>query len=149
MRSAALGGRTVHVRLLTPDAAGTWRTAAGTWPTLWLPLLHRLLRRLHLVDEPHRRRRHREPARRPRGHAGGGLERWYSDRWNNGAGRRPGSGRPSTLQELRRLLEKATGARGSRRRGRTVHGRQGALLYAARHPGMFRATAAYSALHPP
>ncbi len=60
-------------------------------------------------------------------------------------GRRPGSGRPSTLQELRRLLESDWGA-GSRRvvAGPSMGG-QGALLYAARHPGMFRATAAYSA----
>ncbi|MFI5664313.1 alpha/beta hydrolase [Streptomyces sp. NPDC051684] len=145
VRASALGGRTVKVRLLTPDG---WNPDDRTkhWPTLWL--LHGCcgdytswtnmtdvasvdsLRDV-LVVMPE-----------------AGWNGWYSDWWNHGAGGDPAWDAFHT-RDLRRLLESDWGA-GSRRvvAGLSMGG-QGALLYAARHPGMFKAAAAYSgSAHP-
>ncbi|MFJ9123178.1 alpha/beta hydrolase [Streptomyces sp. NPDC102340] len=145
VRASALGGRTVKVRLLTPDG---WNPGDRTkhWPTLWL--LHGCcgdytswtnmtdvasvdsLRDV-LVVMPE-----------------AGWNGWYSDWWNHGEGGDPAWDTFHT-RDLRRLLESDWGA-GSRRvvAGLSMGG-QGALLYAARHPGMFKAAAAYSgSAHP-
>ncbi|MEV3858888.1 alpha/beta hydrolase family protein [Streptomyces sp. NPDC050095] len=145
VRSDALGGRTVKVRLLTPDGWNP-KDSHRHWPTLWL--LHgccgdytswtgatdvasvEVLRDV-LVVMPE-----------------AGWNGWYSDWWNGGQGGDP-AWETFHTQELRRLLERDWGA-GSRRvvAGLSMGG-QGALMYAARHPGMFRAAAAYSgSVHP-
>ncbi|WP_431988809.1 alpha/beta hydrolase [Streptomyces parvulus] len=147
VRSTALGGRTVKVRLLTPDG---WdpsdRHHRRHWPTLWL--LHGCcgdytswtamtdvartdsLRDV-LVVMPE-----------------AGWNGWYSDWWNHGEGGGPAWETFHTV-ELRRLLERDWGAGDNRVVAGLSMGGQGALSYAARHPGMFRAAAAYSgSAHP-
>ncbi|MFJ5038570.1 alpha/beta hydrolase [Streptomyces parvulus] len=147
VRSTALGGRTVKVRLLTPDG---WdpsdRHHRRHWPTLWL--LHGCcgdytswtamtdvartdsLRDV-LVVMPE-----------------AGWNGWYSDWWNHGEGGDPAWETFHTV-ELRRLLEHDWGAGDNRVVAGLSMGGQGALSYAARHPGMFRAAAAYSgSAHP-
>ncbi|WP_432103097.1 alpha/beta hydrolase [Streptomyces sp. bgisy091] len=145
VKSAALGGRTVEVRLLTPDG---WNPhdRHRHWPTLWL--LHGCcgdytswtamtdvaetdsLRDV-LVVMPE-----------------AGWNGWYSDWWNHGEGGDPAWETFHTV-ELRHLLERDWGAGRDRVVAGLSMGGQGALLYAARHPGMFKATAAYSgSAHP-
>ncbi|RFU87525.1 esterase family protein [Streptomyces triticagri] len=145
VRSSALGGRTVNVRLLTPDG---WDPADRSRhrPTLWL--LHgccgdytswtgstdvaeiESLRDV-LVVMPE-----------------AGRNGWYSDWWNDGRGGDP-AWETFHTEELRRLLESDWGASSNRTVAGLSMGGQGALLYAARHPGMFKATAAYSgSAHP-
>ncbi|MET9317406.1 alpha/beta hydrolase family protein [Kribbella sp. NPDC003505] len=144
VRSQALGGRTVNVRLLTPDG---WNPADSRqhWPTFWLlhgccgdytswsgtdiakiPSLRKIL-----VVMPE-----------------AGWNGWYSDWWNYGAGGDPAWETFHTV-ELAHLLEHGWGASSNRVVAGLSMGGQGALLYAARHPGMFRAAAAYSgSAHP-
>jgi diacylglycerol O-acyltransferase/trehalose O-mycolyltransferase len=144
VRSQALGGRTVNVRLLTPDG---WNPADRRqhWPTFWLlhgccgdytswsgtdiakiPSLRKVL-----VVMPE-----------------AGWNGWYSDWWNYGAGGDPAWETFHTV-ELAHLLEHGWGASSNRVVAGLSMGGQGALLYAARHPGMFRAAAAYSgSAHP-
>ncbi|MER7249158.1 alpha/beta hydrolase family protein [Kribbella sp. NPDC000426] len=144
VRSQALGGRTVNVRLLTPDG---WDPADRSqhWPTFWLlhgccgdytswsgtdiatiPSLRKVL-----VVMPE-----------------AGWNGWYSDWWNYGAGGDPAWETFHTV-ELAHLLEHGWGASSNRVVAGLSMGGQGALLYAARHPGMFRAAAAYSgSAHP-
>ncbi|MET8472012.1 alpha/beta hydrolase family protein [Streptomyces sp. NPDC006422] len=145
VRATALGGRTVKVRLLTPDG---WDPGDRTkqWPTLWL--LHGCcgdytswtaktdvasvdsLRDV-LVVMPE-----------------AGWNGWYSDWWNHGAGGDPAWDTFHT-RDLRRVLERDWGAGPRRVVAGLSMGGQGALLYAARHPGMFKAAAAYSgSAHP-
>lgn len=144
VRSTALG-RTVKVRLLTPDG---WdhRSPNQTWPVLYL--LHgccgdytswtamtdvaRIPRLRHvLVVMPE-----------------AGDTGWYSDWWNYGNGGAP-AWETFHLRELRPLLEEHYGA-GTRRvvAGLSMGG-LGALLYAGRHPGMFRAAASFSGMVDP
>ncbi|WP_399892055.1 alpha/beta hydrolase [Streptomyces sp. BBFR51] len=147
VRSAALGGRTVDVRLLTPDGWNPHdRRHRQHWPTLWL--LHGCcgdytswtsmtdvaeiadLRDV-LVVMPE-----------------AGWNGWYSDWWNHGKGGDP-AWETFHTKELRRLLERDWGAGSDRVVAGLSMGGQGALSYAARHPGMFKATAAYSgSAHP-
>ncbi|MFI1292656.1 alpha/beta hydrolase [Streptomyces sp. NPDC020792] len=145
VRSAALGGRTVKVRLLTPDG---WNPSDRRqhWPTLWLlhgccgdytswTALTDVARidslRDVLVVMPE-----------------AGWNGWYSDWWNNGQGGDPAWETFHTV-ELRHLLERDWAAGANRVVAGLSMGGQGALLYAARHPGMFKATAAYSgSAHP-
>ncbi|WP_338693110.1 alpha/beta hydrolase family protein [Streptomyces sp. Q6] len=145
VRSPALGGRTVTVRLLTPDG---WEPGqrGRHWPTLWL--LHGCcgdytswtaktdvaridsLRDV-LVVMPE-----------------AGWNGWYSDWWNGGRGGDP-AWETFHTQELRHLLERDWGAGSDRVVAGLSMGGQGALLYAARHRGMFKAAAAYSgSAHP-
>ncbi|WP_425839199.1 alpha/beta hydrolase [Streptomyces fractus] len=145
VRASALGGRTVKVRLLTPDG---WNPddRGKHWPTLWL--LHGCcgdytswtnmtdvasvdtLRDV-LVVMPE-----------------AGWNGWYSDWWNHGRGGDPAWDTFHT-RDLRRLLESDWGAGPRRVVAGLSMGGQGALLYAARHPGMFKAAAAYSgSAHP-
>jgi diacylglycerol O-acyltransferase/trehalose O-mycolyltransferase len=145
VRSQALGGRTVKVRLLTPDG---WDPTDRRqhWPTLWL--LHGCcgdytswtsatdveeLDNLHnvLVVMPE-----------------AGWNGWYSDWWNYGEGGDPAWDTFHTV-ELQHLLESDWAASSNRVVAGLSMGGQGALLYAARHPGMFKAAAAYSgSAHP-
>ncbi len=144
VRSQALGGRTVNVRLLTPDG---WNPSDRRqhWPTFWLlhgccgdytswsgtdiaqiPSLRKVL-----VVMPE-----------------AGWNGWYSDWWNYGAGGDPAWETFHTV-ELAHLLQHGWGASSNRVVAGLSMGGQGALLYAARHPGMFRAAAAYSgSAHP-
>lgn len=144
VRSPALG-ETVNVRLLTPDG---WedRNRGDRWPVLYL--LHGCcgdytswtamtdvaeipeLRDV-LVVMPE-----------------AGDTGWYSDWWNHGSGGTP-AWETFHLKELRPLLEHGYGAGSKRVVAGLSMGGLGALLYAGRHPGMFRAAAAYSGVaHP-
>jgi diacylglycerol O-acyltransferase/trehalose O-mycolyltransferase len=144
IQSPALA-RTAKVRLLTPDG---WerRRPGQRWPVLYL---------LHGCCDTYdswTRETDVEQLRRLRGvlvaMPEAGPVGWYSNWWNHGAGGPPAWER-FHLRELGRLLEGGYGA-GSRRviAGLSMGG-FGALSYAARHPGMFRAVASYSGVvHP-
>jgi diacylglycerol O-acyltransferase / trehalose O-mycolyltransferase len=138
-------GRTAKVRLLTPNG---WeqRRRSDRWPVFYL--LHGCcdtydswtretdvedLRRLHnvLVVMPE-----------------AGPVGWYSNWWNHGAGGPP-AWETFHLRELRQLLERGYGAGHRRVVAGLSMGGFGALSYAARNPGMFRAAASYSGgVHP-
>lgn len=145
IRSQALGGATVNVRLLTPDG---WedRGRQDRWPVLYLlhgccgdytswtsatdvaqiPALRDVL-----VVMPE-----------------AGDTGWYSDWWNGGQGGAP-AWETFHLRELRPLLEQGYGAGQRRVVAGLSMGGLGALLYAGRHPGMFRAAASYSGMVQP
>ncbi|MEV6703815.1 alpha/beta hydrolase-fold protein, partial [Streptomyces sp. NPDC051453] len=145
VRSPALGGRTVKVRLLTPDG---WNPndRGRHWPTLWL---------LHGCCGDYTSWTSRTDVARidslrdvlvvmPEA----GWNGSYSDWWNNGNGGDP-AWETFHTKELRRLLERDWGAGPRRVVAGLSMGGQGALMYAARHPGMFKAAAAYSgSVHP-
>lgn len=146
MRSPALRER-VRVRLLTP--AG-WRRG-GRWPVLYL---------LHAAFEPHTYRTwtlESDIEAWPQLHdllvvmPEGGTAGFYSGWWNHGAGGPP-AWETFHLAELRPLLEERYGAGGRRAIAGVSMGGFGALSYAARHPGTFRAAAGFSGpvhlLHP-
>lgn len=145
VRSAALGGRQVKVRLLTPDG---WNPddRSQHWPTLWL--LHGCCgdytswtKATEVEDFPELRK---VLVVMPEA----GWNGWYSDWWNQGSNIGDNWETFHTV-ELRQLLEKQFGASPNRTVAGLSMGGQGALLYAARHPGMFRAAAAYSgSVHP-
>ncbi|MEV8592811.1 alpha/beta hydrolase family protein [Streptomyces sp. NPDC052012] len=145
VRSTALGGRTVKVRLLTPDG---WNPADRHrhWPTFWL--LHGCCgdytswtARTDVADIDSLRK---VLVVMPEA----GWNGWYSDWWNHGRGGDPAWETFHTA-ELRHLLERDWGAGRNRVVAGLSMGGQGALLYTARHPGMFKATAAYSgSAHP-
>jgi S-formylglutathione hydrolase FrmB len=144
VQSPALG-RTAKVRLLTPNG---WerRHRGDRWPVFYL--LHgccdtydswtretdveelRQLREVLVVM----------PEAGPFG--------WYSDWWNHGAGGPP-AWETFHLRELRRLLERDYGAGRRRVVAGLSMGGFGALSYAARNRGLFRAAASYSGVvHP-
>lgn len=145
VRSPALGGRTVNVRLLTPEG---WNPADRSrhWPTLWL---------LHGCCGDYTSWTARTDVARTDSLRDvlvvmpeGGWNGWYSDWWNHGRGGDP-AWETFHTGELRRLLERDWGAGSTRAVAGLSMGGQGALLYAARHPGMFKAAAAYSgSVHP-
>lgn len=145
VRSEALGGDTVNVRLLTPDG---WegRDRQDRWPVLYLlhgccgdytswtsmtdvaeiPALRDVL-----VVMPE-----------------AGDTGWYSDWWNDGQGGPP-AWETFHLRELRPVLEQEYGAGQQRVVAGLSMGGLGALLYAGRNPGMFSAAASYSGMvHP-
>ncbi|CAL9637663.1 alpha/beta hydrolase [Streptomyces griseomycini] len=145
VRSTALGGRTVKVRLLTPDG---WNPddRRRHWPTLWL---------LHGCCGDYTSWTARTDVAETDGLRDvlvvmpeAGWNGWYSDWWNHGRGGDPAWETFHTV-ELRHLLERDWGAGRDRVVAGLSMGGQGALLYAARHPGMFKAAAAYSgSAHP-
>ncbi len=145
VKAPALGGRTVNVRLLTPDG---WDPTdrRQQWPTFWL--LHGCCgdytswtARTDVAQLPSLRN---VLVVMPEA----GWQGWYSDWWNYGQGGDPAWDTFHT-KELRQLLESDWGASSNRVVAGLSMGGQGALLYAARHPGMFKATAAYSgSAHP-
>ena len=68
---------------------------------------------------------------------------WYADAWNDGAGGPP-MWETFHLTELPQLLERNWKASDRRVIAGLSMGGLGAMSYAARHPGMFRAAASYS-----
>ncbi|MEB8340144.1 alpha/beta hydrolase [Streptomyces endophyticus] len=145
VRASALGGRTVKVRLLTPDG---WNPDDRTkhWPTLWL--LHGCCGDYtswtNMTDVASADSLRDVLVVMPEA----GWNGWYSDWWNYGEGGDPAWDTFHT-RDLRRLLESDWGAGPRRVVAGLSMGGQGALLYAARHPGMFKAAAAYSgSAHP-
>ena len=144
VQSPALG-RTAIVRLITPRG---WdeRRHGRRWPVLYL---------LHgCCDTPDSWTRETDveeiPALRnvlvvtPEAGALG----WYSNWWNHGAGGPP-AWETFHLTEVRRLLERGYGAGRRRVIAGLSMGGAGAMTYAARHRGMFRAAASYSGVvHP-
>ncbi|MEU9641877.1 alpha/beta hydrolase family protein [Streptomyces sp. NPDC048188] len=148
VRSTALGGRTVDVRLLTPDGWSPQDRGGHRqhWPTLWL--LHGCCGDYtswtSMTDVAETDSLHDVLVVMPEA----GWNGWYSDWWNYGEGGDP-AWETFHTEELRRLLERDWGAGNDRVVAGLSMGGQGALLYAARHPGMFKATAAYSgSAHP-
>ena len=129
-----------RVRLLLPD--GFEQGSAASWPTLYL---------LHGADDDYTSwTRETDVASIPElrntlvvmPDAGGGG--WYSDWSNRGAGGQP-AWETFHTQELPQLLERNWGASAENRvvAGLSMGG-FGALSYAARHPGFFKAAASYS-----
>ncbi|BFO17215.1 alpha/beta hydrolase family protein [Streptomyces sp. KM77-8] len=146
VRSTALGDRTVNVRLLTPDG---WNPGERHrhWSTLWL--LHGCCGDYtswtSMTDVARTDSLRDVLVVMPEA----GWNGWYSDWWNHGRGGDP-AWETFHTKELRHLLERDWGAGHDRVVAGLSMGGQGALLYAARHPGMFKATAAYSgSAHPP
>ncbi|MFG3280796.1 alpha/beta hydrolase [Streptomyces sp. NPDC048111] len=136
-------GTTAHVRLLTPDG---WSPGRRAWPTLWL--LHGCCGGYtdwtHYTDVAQLDSLRNALVVMPEAGAVG----WYSNWWNHGAG---GTPRWETfhLSEVRQILERGYGAGGRRVAAGLSMGGFGALSYAARHPGFFRAVASYSGtVHP-
>ncbi|GAA3799610.1 alpha/beta hydrolase family protein [Sphaerisporangium flaviroseum] len=138
IRSPALGA-TVRVRLLLPP--GWSKDATRTWPVLWL---------LHGGLDDHKAWTRRTDVERLTANTGalvvmpdGGRCGGYSDWWNGGDGGPP---RWETfhLTELREILERDYRAGTQRAIAGYSMGGQGAMLYAARHPGMFKAAASFS-----
>jgi S-formylglutathione hydrolase FrmB len=148
IRSPALGGQTAEVRLLTPDGWAQ-RRHRDRWPVLFL---------LHGMGDDHTTWTTNSDVEdisalrdvlvvMPDAGEGG----YYTNWWNHGAGGPP-EWETFHLDELRAILERDYGA-GTRRvvAGLSMGG-FGAVSYAARRPGMFRAAAGYSGpvhlLHP-
>ncbi|RSM86249.1 esterase family protein [Kibdelosporangium aridum] len=138
--SAALG-QNATVRLLTPDGWGR-RGPDQRWPVLYL---------LHGVAGSHADWTNDSdvediPELRdvlvvmPDADAG-----FYHNWWNYGAGGPP-AWETFHLDELRQILEQGYGAGTRRAVAGLSMGGLGALFYAARRPGMFRAAASYSGL---
>jgi diacylglycerol O-acyltransferase/trehalose O-mycolyltransferase len=144
VQSHALG-RTAKVRLLTPDG---WqeRRPGERWPVLYL---------LHGCCDTYESWTRETDVEELRGLRGvlvvmpeAGPVGWYSDWWNHDAGGPP-AWETFHLGELRRLLERGFGAGHRRGVAGLSMGGAGALTYAARHPGVFRAVASYSGVvHP-
>lgn len=144
VQSPALG-RTGMVRLLTPDG---WeqRGPGDRWPVLYL--LHGCCD----TYESWTRSTDVEELAALRGvlvvMPEAGPVGWYSDWWNGGAGGPP-AWETFHLDELRKLLERDYGAGHRRVIAGLSMGGFGALSYAGRNPGMFRAAASYSGVvHP-
>ncbi|RKF25466.1 esterase family protein [Micromonospora globbae] len=144
IQSPALGG-TAAVRLLTPDG---WeqRRPGDRWPVLYL--LHGCCdsyvswtRSTDVASIPELRD---VLVVMPEAGAAG----WYSDWWNGGRGGTP-AWETFHLDEVRRILERGYGAGPKRAVAGLSMGGFGAMSYAARHPGMFRAAASFSGVvHP-
>jgi diacylglycerol O-acyltransferase / trehalose O-mycolyltransferase len=147
IQSPALGA-TANVRLLTPDG---WqqRRHGQRWPVLFL---------LHGMGDSHRTWTDDSDVEQLAAlrdvlvvMPDAGESGYYTNWWNFGAGGPP---RWETfhLDELRRILERGYGAGTRRAVAGLSMGGFGAVSYAARRPGMFRAAASYSGpvhlLHP-
>ena len=146
VRSAALA-RTVTVRLVTPRGWADRRRTGRRWPVLYL---------LHgCCDTPQSWVDNTDVERLARLRdvlvvtPDGGPVGFYSDWRGRDAAGRPAAWETFHLTELRRLLERAYGARKRRAIAGLSMGGFGALSYAVRHRGMFRAAASFSgAVHP-
>ncbi len=142
--SPALGG-TGTVELLLPTGWDRRGPDAG-WPTLYLlpggdgePGIWTEQHLVQDIDELHRVLVVM---------TGMPLFGFHTDWWNHGAGGPPAV-ETFHVHELIPLLEREYGAGRRRVAGGDSQGGYGALCYAARHPGLFRAIASYSgALHP-
>ncbi|MFH8370183.1 alpha/beta hydrolase [Streptomyces sp. NPDC018031] len=144
IRSPALAG-TGTVRLLTPDG---WRTRrpGDRWPVLYLlpdgEGDHRGYTRDYRIETwPELRRTLVVIPQMP-------FYGFYSDWWNGGAGGPPAV-ETFHLDEVRTILEHRYGAGPRRAVAGQSQGGYGAVKYAARRPGMFRAAASFGGfLHP-
>jgi diacylglycerol O-acyltransferase/trehalose O-mycolyltransferase len=132
-------GHTAMVRLLLPDHYAT--QPSRRWPVLWL---------LHGGADTYQAWTRSTDVEQQAGLADvlvvmpdGGRAGWYSDWYHPG---REGPSRWETfhLTELRQLLERDWRASDHRVIAGLSMGGLGAMAYAARHPGMFRAAASYS-----
>jgi diacylglycerol O-acyltransferase / trehalose O-mycolyltransferase len=144
VQSPALG-RAAVVRLITPDG---WRERrrGQRWPVLYL------LAGCCGAPDDWTRETDVEDLRALRDvlvvTPEAGAQGWYSDWWNHGAGGAP-KWETFHVTELRRLLEREYGAGQRRAIAGLSMGGTGAMNYAARHRGMFRAAASYSGVvHP-
>ncbi|WP_328347416.1 alpha/beta hydrolase [Streptomyces violaceus] len=144
VRSPALG-RDARVRLLTPDG---WerRGRHDRWPVLYLFIGgdgdHEAWTREYEVQrKPELRGTLVVMPEMP-------LYGFYSDWWNHGHGGPPAV-ESFHLREVLPLLERDYGAGTRRVAAGESQGGFGALSYAARHPGLFRAVTSYSGfVHP-
>ncbi|GLZ04728.1 hypothetical protein Acsp03_21940 [Actinomadura sp. NBRC 104412] len=142
VRSPALAGA-ARVRLLLPAGWSRDGVLNGrTWPVLWL--LHGGGRGDHTSWTAN------TALERIAGGEGvmvvmpdGGRCGNYSDWWNHGAGGPP-QWETFHLTELRQILERGYGAGTRRAIAGAGMGGTGALAYAARHRGLFRAAASFS-----
>lgn len=144
LASPALGGEG-RVRLLTPDG---WedREDGETWPVLYL--LPDGLGDERVWVEDYAIEEWPELRDVLVVMPGMPLYGFYSDWWNHGDGGPPAVA-AFHLQEVMPLLEEEYGAGGRRAAAGQSQGGFGALSYAARNPGMFRAVASYSGyVHP-
>jgi diacylglycerol O-acyltransferase/trehalose O-mycolyltransferase len=144
IQSPALG-RTASVRLITRDGWDQRRRGEG-WPVLYLlhgccDTLDSWTREIDVEDLP--QLRHVLVVTPEGGDVG-----WYSNWWNYGAGGPP-AWETFHLYEVRRLLERGYGAGRRRVIAGLSMGGFGALSYAGRHSGMFRAAASYSGVVSP
>ncbi|MDI5961777.1 alpha/beta hydrolase [Streptantibioticus silvisoli] len=138
-------GTTAQVRLLTPDG---WRPGDGRhWPTLWL--LHGCCGDYTswtaMTDVANIPQLRRVLVVMPEAGNTGFYSDWLGD---DGSGRAPGW-ETFHLRELLPILDASYGGGPDRTVAGLSMGGFGALSYAARHPGMFRAAASYSGVADP
>ncbi|MGI5208583.1 alpha/beta hydrolase [Spirillospora sp. CA-108201] len=141
VRSPALEA-VAHARLLLPP--GWSRDAARTWPVLWL--LHGAAagRDGHTAWSEHSDIEElTEDADVIVVMPDGGPCAGYTDWWNRGGGGAP-KWETFHLAELRQILERGYRAGPERAVAGNALGGLGALAYAARHRGLFRAAASFS-----
>ncbi|MFF8643286.1 alpha/beta hydrolase [Streptomyces sp. NPDC015345] len=142
--SPALAG-TGKVRLLTPDG-WTTRRPGDRWPVLYLLPdgegdYQTYTRDYHVEKWPELRRTLVVMPQMP-------FYGFYSNWWNTGAGGAPAV-ESFHLDEVRPILERRYGAGRQRAVAGQSQGGYGAIKYAARRPGMFRAAVSFSGfLHP-
>ncbi|WP_433226357.1 alpha/beta hydrolase [Actinomadura formosensis] len=141
VRSPALES-VAHARLLLPR--GWSRAASRTWPVLWLLHGARAGRDGHTAWSDH------SDIEELTEDAGvlvvmpdGGPCAHYTDWWNRGGGGAP-KWETFHLAELRQILERGYRAGPGRAIAGNATGGLGALAYAARHRGLFRAAASFS-----
>jgi len=145
VRSPVLDG-VARVRLLLPR--GWSPDASRTWPVLWL--LHGFARGPGVGRDGHTAWSDRTDIEELTEDAGvlvvmpdGGPCGNYTDWWNRGGGGAP-KWETFHLAELRRILERGYRAGPERAIAGNGMGGLGALAYAARHRGLFRAAASFS-----
>jgi diacylglycerol O-acyltransferase/trehalose O-mycolyltransferase len=131
--------RTLKVRLIVPK--GWTRGSKRTWPTVWA--LHGGNAHYNAwtanTDIARLAAKSQVMVVMPEGGYAGG----YTDWWNYGLGGSP-AWETFHLTELRSILEKRYHANKRRAVVGQSSGGYGAMIYAARHPGMFRFAASYS-----
>lgn len=144
IRSPSLAG-TGKVRLLTPDGWDA-RRPGDHWPVLYLlpdgSGDHRVYTdEYHIEKWPELRGTLVAVPQMP-------FYGFYTNWWNNGAGGAPAV-ETFHLDEMRAILERDYGAGRERAIAGQSQGGYGAVKYAARRPGMFRAAASFGGfLHP-
>ncbi|MCZ2524103.1 alpha/beta hydrolase-fold protein [Streptomyces sp. HB2AG] len=144
IRSPALAG-TGKVRLLTPDGWES-RRPGDRWPTLYLlpdgsGNYRDYTDEYHIEDWPELRRTLVVVPQMP-------FYGFYSDWWNDGAGGAPAV-ETFHLDEVLTILEHDYGAGRQRSVAGQSQGGYGAVKYAARRPGTFKAVASFGGfLHP-